>query len=223
MSKSFSHKSVDSLTESQRHLYNQAVELKNIYLKCDANISGCICHVVVDVDMITVIACAFYRVHTIVFIEILCVRTQRQHHGQFLMNKIISLNPKKQIHLIALRIVIQFYLSLNFKEQPFTRFCEPTCALCFNGTCHMMRPAGPLVKQLTRSMAANKCCNPDPEPLDPNLTLIVTGKEQVPQEYFVFASASASASDDVAFDDCASVTSISAIVQSTCLMLLYSD
>ena len=137
------------------------------------------------------------------------------------MNKIISLHPRKQIHLIALRIVIQFYLSLNFKEQPYTRFCEPTCALCFNGTCHMMRPAGPLVKQLTRSMAANKCCNPDPEPLDPNLTLIVTGKEQVPQEYFVFASASAS--DDVAFDDCASVTSISAIVQSTCLMLLYSD
>ena len=138
MSKSFSHKSVDSLTESQRHLYNQAVELKNIYLKCDANISGCICHVVVDVDMITVIACAFYRVHTIVFIEILCVRTQRQHHGQLLMNKIILLNPKKQIHLIALRIVIQFYLSLNFKEQPFAKFCEPTCALCFNDTCHMM-------------------------------------------------------------------------------------
>ena len=140
MSKSFSHKSVDSLTESQRHLYNQAVELKNIYLKCDANISGCICHVVVDVDMITVIACAFYRVHTIVFIEIICVRMQRQHHGQLLMNKIISLNPKKRIHMIALRIVIQFYLSLNFKEQPCARFCEPTCALCFNDTCHMMRP-----------------------------------------------------------------------------------
>jgi hypothetical protein len=123
------------------------------------------------------------------------------------MDKIITLYQKRQIHLIALRSVIQFYLSLKFNEQSYAQFCEPTCALCFDDTCHMIGCAG---QQLTRSMAANKLCNP--EPLDPNSTLIVTdmeqNKEQVPQESFVFASASAS--DDVAFDDCASVTSISA-------------
>ena len=47
--------------------------IKQLRLKCDSSLQTCRCLVMLDTDETTVIACAFYQITTLVFIEVICV------------------------------------------------------------------------------------------------------------------------------------------------------
>jgi hypothetical protein len=53
--------------------YRQAIKIKQLRLKCDSSFQTCRCLVMLDTDETTVIACAFYQIITLVFIEVICV------------------------------------------------------------------------------------------------------------------------------------------------------
>ena len=104
------------------------------------------------------IACAFHRVTACVFVEVICVKTFGQSHGQVLMKEIISLYPTLTIHLIALNSVIKFYLTLEFYLQPETSKCTIECLLLFKKASHVIRCP---FKKLTRSIRVEESCNSD--------------------------------------------------------------
>ena len=118
---------VNPMDEVYTDLYRQAIEIKRLRLVCNPDLQTCRCHVMLDTDGTTVIACAFYKVTTCVFIEVICVKTLKQRYGQALMNQIISLYPALTIHLIALNKVIKFYLTLEFYLQRETSRCTLEC------------------------------------------------------------------------------------------------
>ena len=155
---------VNPMDEVYIDLYRQAIEIKQLRLKCNPDLQLCRCHVMLDTDGTSVIACAFYHVTTCVFIEVVAVKTLKQRHGQALMKQIISLYPTLTIHLIALNSVIKFYLTLEFylMQCDITR-CAVECLLLFKKASHMVRDP---FKKLTRSMRVEEYGNSDV--LDPN-------------------------------------------------------
>ena len=96
------------MDKANADLYRQAIEIKKLRLKCDSSLETCKCLVMIDTDVTTVIACAFYQLTTLVFIEVICVKTLHQGHGQAIMKHIISTYQTLQIHLISLDCVIKF-------------------------------------------------------------------------------------------------------------------
>ena len=99
---------VNRMDKANANLYRQAIEIKKLRLKCDSSLETCKCLVMIDTDVTTVIACAFYQLTTLVFIEVICVKTLHQGHGQAIMKHIISTYQTLRIHLISLDCVIKF-------------------------------------------------------------------------------------------------------------------